>query len=85
MASVVYALCALMSLCVAWLLFRGFVRTRQRLLFWSGLCFAGLAANNVMLVLDRVVFPTAINLALWRSVPALIGLLLLVYGLISED
>jgi hypothetical protein len=85
MASAVYALCALMSLSVAWLLFRGFGRNRQHLLFWSGLCFAGLAANNVLLVFDRVIFPSVINLAVWRSVPALVGLLLLLYGLISED
>lgn len=85
MASVVYALCALVSLAVAWLLFRGFARNRQHLLFWSGLCFAGLAANNVLLVLDRVILPAVINLTIWRSVPALVGLLLLLYGLIAED
>lgn len=85
MASVVYALCALVSLAVAWLLFRGFGRNRQHLLFWSGLCFAGLAANNVLLVFDRVIFPTVMNLAAWRSVPAFVGLLLLLYGLIAED
>ena len=85
MASIVYALCALTSLAAAWLLFRSFARNRQRLLFWSGLCFAGLAANNVLLVLDRVIFPAAINLAAWRSVPAFVGLLLLLYGLIAED
>lgn len=85
MASIVYALCALTSLAAAWLLFRSFARNRQRLLFWSGLCFAGLAANNVLLVLDRVVFPAVINLSAWRSVPAFVGLLLLLYGLIAED
>ena len=85
MASIVYALCALTSLSAAWLLFRSFARNRRRLLFWSGLCFTGLAANNVLLVLDRVLFPTAFDLSAWRLVPAFVGLLLLLYGLISED
>jgi hypothetical protein len=84
MAHVIYALCALTSLACAWLLLRGYVRTHYKLLFWSGLCFVGLTANNVLLVLDELVLPEA-AFRTWRLCAALIGLLLLLYGLISQD
>ena len=50
MIQLVYVLCALTSLACAILLLRGYFRTRVRLLLWSGLCFAGLALNNALLV-----------------------------------
>ena len=82
-AILVYVLCAATSgLCSA-LLLRGYARSRARLLFWSGLCFAGLALNNVLLVIDVQVVPN-IDLSLWRTIPALIGISLLVYGLVWE-
>ena len=55
MAETVYALCALTSLACAALLLRGYVRSRVRLLLWSGLCFAFLFLNNVLLFVDKVV------------------------------
>ena len=82
-AIIVYILCAATSTLCAVLLLRGYAATRTRLLFWSGLCFIGLALNNVLLVIDVRVIPT-IDLTLWRTVPALIGVSLLVYGLIWE-
>jgi hypothetical protein len=83
MAEAVYVLSALTSIACTVLLFRGWRRTGTRLLFWSGWCFAGLAANNVLLFLDQVVV-TGVDLALGRSLSALVGLSLLVYGLIWE-
>lgn len=83
MATLVYALCALTSLACAVLLLRGYARSRARLLLWSGLCFAGLAANNVLLLIDKRVVPT-LDLSLWRSLPALAGVALLLYGLVWE-
>lgn len=83
LASIVYILCALTSGLCAWLLLRGYGRSRARLLFWSGLCFVGLALNNVLLVIDVRVVP-AVDLSVWRTVPALIGVSLLVYGLVWE-
>ena len=83
MATVVYALCALTSLTCAVLLLRGYLSTRARLLLWSGLCFAGLAANNVLLLIDKRVVP-AMDLSLWRSLPALAGVAVLLYGLVWE-
>ena len=83
MAETVYALCALMSVVCAVLLWRGFRRTRARLLLWSSLCFIGLMANNLLLFFDKVVFPD-INLSDPRGFVALASLLLLLYGMIWD-
>jgi len=85
MAGLVYILCALTSLLCAWLLFRGYRRTRARLLLWSGLCFSAWAVNNALLFMDFIVFPTAFSLFWPRSLAALTGILLLLYGLIWDN
>lgn len=60
--------------------------TRFRLLLWSGLCFAVLTLNNVLLILDRLVFPgPEIDLSTIRLATALGAVLLLLYGLIAES
>ena len=84
MATIVYALCGLTSIACAVLLLRGYAAGRVRLLLWAGLCFVGLALNNVLLFIDMRVVP-GIDLSVWRSLPALAGLLLLVYGLVWES
>lgn len=83
MATLVYVLCALTSVACAVLLLRGYARNGVRLLLWVGLCFVGLALNNVLLVVDVRVVPD-VDLSLWRSLPALAGLMLLIYGLVWE-
>jgi hypothetical protein len=83
MVTLVYALCALTSLACALLLLRGYRASRARLLLWSGLCFVGLAANNFILLIDMRVVPT-IDLSLWRSLPAVAGVAILLYGLVWE-
>ena len=83
MATLVYALCALTSLACAVLLLRGYARNRVRLLLWSGLCFAGLALNNIILLVDLRVVP-AIDLSVWRTLPALAGVVILLYGCIWD-
>lgn len=83
MAEAVYLLCALTSAVCAVLLVRGYRRSRSRLLLWSSLCFVGLAANNAILVVDRLVVPD-VDLSAWRLVPAVIGVGVLVYGLVAE-
>lgn len=83
MATLVYALCALTSLVCAALLLRGYMATRVRLLLWVGLCFAGLALNNILLFIDFRVVPE-IDLSVWRTLPALAGLVILLYGLVWE-
>ena len=83
MTQVIHALCALTALACAWLLLRGWWRARVPLLLWSGLCFTGLTVNNVLVVLDRTVWPgPEVDLSLWRHAAALVGLALLVYGLV---
>jgi hypothetical protein len=84
MAQAVYLLCAIASLLCAVLLVRGYRRSRTRLLLWSSVCFVGLAANNALLVVDRLVV-TSVDLSTWRLVPAVVGFAALVYGLVWED
>ena len=83
MAGSIYLLCAATSLACAGLLLRGYLRSRARLLLWSGLCFAGLALENLLLIVDVIVFPR-VDLALWRGAPAVAGLMLLLYGLVWD-
>ena len=84
MSAVIYSLCALTALLCAIFLLRAYARTRTRLLFWSGLCFAGLTVSNILLVLDRIVLPL-VDLSTARLGVALVALLLLVYGLVMEE
>jgi hypothetical protein len=81
---VVYLLCAATCLLCAILLFRGYARTRVRLLFWSALCFVGLMLDNVMLYVDIVVVPE-VDLMIWRKLPGLLAMVLLLFGLIWES
>jgi hypothetical protein len=83
-AEVVYLLCTATSLLCTVLLFRGYRRNGARLLMWSGICFACLCLNNVMLFLDLIVLP-ATDLSIWRLLPALLGIALLCYGLVEEE
>jgi hypothetical protein len=83
MDKLIYALCTLTAALCALLLLRGYLRTRFRLLLWSGACFVGLTANNVLLVLDRIVLPD-VDLLPWRLCVALAAVLLLVFGLVIE-
>lgn len=84
MAQTIYGLCTLTSLACAWMLLTSYRRNGVRLLFWSGLCFIGMSLNNVLLVLDKLVF-TQVDLLPLRLVSALVALLLLLYGLIYEN
>ena len=63
------------------LLFRGYARNRVRLLFWSGLCFAGLTLSNLLVIVDLVLLPQ-IDLYLWRLGTAAVAMLVLLYGLV---
>jgi Family of unknown function (DUF5985) len=85
MAALIYGLCALTSILCFVLLFRSWRASGARLLFWSALCFGALSVNNVLLVLDRVVFPVQVDLANARLVAALVAVLLLLFGLIWEE
>jgi hypothetical protein len=81
-AAAIYSLCTLLACACAWLLFGAYRRSGYRLLFWSSLFFALVAANNVLLVIDKLVFPTEIDLSLFRYVVALGATGVLLHGLV---
>jgi len=81
MAATIYGLCALTALVCAYLLLQAYSRSRYRLLLWSGLCFAGLTLNNLLLVIDKLVLPE-VDLSIWRTSVALLAMAVLLYGLI---
>ena len=83
--SLVYFLCMVTAVVCLILLARGYRRTRVKLLFWSSLCFVGLAANNLLLFLDVVVFPVEIDLMPYRTLTTVGALAVLLYGLIWES
>jgi hypothetical protein len=83
MAAVIYGLCALTALACAYLLLRAYGRERHKLLLWSGVCFAGLTVNNLMLIVDKIVLPD-VDLATARTGVALLSMMVLLFGLIWE-
>jgi hypothetical protein len=83
MAITIYLLCTLTSLACAALLLASYRRSGHRLLFWSGLCFAAMTVNNILLTLDKTVLRDFDLLPL-RLVSALLAVALLLYGLIFE-
>jgi hypothetical protein len=66
------------------MLLRGFGKNGVRLLLWSGLCFLGLMVENIMLYADLVLVPE-VDLSLWRKIPGLAALVILLFGLIWDS
>ena len=83
MEPLVYLLGFFISVSCSALLIRGYSNGRQRLLLWSGLCFALLALNNFILCIDLVIIPD-IDISGYRSLPALAGVAVLLFGLVWE-
>lgn len=83
MAGLVYLLCAGTCLLCAVMLLRAYAKQRFRLLLWSGLSFAGLMIENVMLYVDVVVVPD-IDLSLWRKPPGFVAIAVLLFGMIWD-
>ena len=84
MAEFVYGLCALTSIACAVLLLRGYSKRKSRLLFWSALCFVGLAINNILLLIDLYVVPNT-DLFFVRTLVALVAICVMLYGLIWDQ
>lgn len=80
----VYVLCFITSSACAFLLGRSYCSSGARLLLWSAACFAFLAANNLLLVLDLVIFPE-INLRVARLLMALAAVTVLIVGFIWDS
>jgi hypothetical protein len=83
-APVVYVLCALTSALCAVLLLRAWYAQRQPLVLWTGLGFAGLTVNNVLLVVDLSLLPD-VDLSLARDLSGLLAVAVLLAGLIWES
>ncbi len=83
LATFVYLTCAVLSAACSYMLLRGYQRGRDRLLLWSGLCFVGLALNNMLLVVDLTILPRT-DLSVLRTIPAAAGVAALVFGLVWE-
>ena len=83
MAAVIYGLCALTAALCTYLLLQAYLRSKYRLLLWSGICFAGLTLNNLLLVVDKLMLPQ-IDLSVWRTSAGLIAMGILLYGLIWD-
>lgn len=79
----VYLLCAATSLTSAWLLWRAARKGGVRLLYWSSLCFLGMAINNLLLYADLIVGPSW-DLSMAPNIANLVSLILLCYGLIWD-
>jgi hypothetical protein len=82
MAALIYLLCAGTALICTALLIRAYLRSRYRLLLWSGICFAGLTLNNLLLVLDKMVVD--VDLSIGRVSVALVAMSILLYGLVWD-
>ena len=83
MAGLIYGLCALAAALCSGLLLRAYRRNRYRLLFWGGLCFAGITLNHVLLIADNLLLPSA-ELYTLRLATALGSMMILLYGCIWD-
>lgn len=83
MPEIIYSLCALTALLCTWQLLKGYWRARYRLLLWGGLCFSVLTVNNVLLLVDKVLWPYN-DLSLWRLAAGVLAMSILLYGLIWD-
>ena len=80
-----YLLCTVTALACTVLLWRGYRRSKVRLLLWSGLCFLAMTVENAILFIDKVITGPETDLSLVRLSAALIGIAVLVFGLVWED
>ena len=83
MESVVNILGTLTAIVAALLLYRGYGRTRRRLLLWAALCFLALAIENGILFVDRFIVPET-DLVILRYIVAAVGIASLTFGLVWE-
>lgn len=85
MVVAIYALCAVTALACTGLLLRSYRLNGYRLLFWSGLCFGVLSINNLLLIVDEVIFPATLDILSLRFACGVLAVLLLLFGLIWEE
>lgn len=83
MSAALYILTILVTLACAALLLRAYFRVKNRLLLWSGLCFAGLTLDNLLVFADMMMFPT-VDLYTYRLASAAVSVSLLLFGMVWE-
>lgn len=82
-AGPVYLLCTITALACGALLFRGYRRSRTRLLLWCALFFLALALENLLGFVDLIIIPHT-DLYFLRTSIALAGVTLFLGGLIWD-
>ena len=80
----IYILCLVASTGCTWLLLKGYRRTLTRLLLWTGLCFAFLSLNSLVVLFDLVIFPQW-DLRVVRHAASLTAVGVLIFGLVWES
>lgn len=83
MAFFVYLLCSVTSFGCALFLGRAYFKNKTKLLFWSSMCFIGVALNNILLSVDFILGPQY-DLSMIRAWIILAGMVAMVYGLIWD-
>jgi len=79
----VYVLCFVTCVACVVLLTRAWLRTRTRLLLWTAISFVFLALNNLLVVVDLLVFADA-DLTTARYLAALIAGAVLIFAFVWE-
>ena len=82
--TLVYLLCLITSTVCALLLIRSYLRTPARLLLWSAACFALLALNNLVVVIDILAVPN-IDLRLARLLLSAGAVGVLLFGFVWDS
>lgn len=81
--AIVYLLCFATSTACALLLARSYRRSGMRLLLWSALCFALLAANNLFVIIDLLLIHD-IDFGLVRLLLSLAAVAVLLFGFVWD-
>lgn len=85
MAKVVYLLCMVLSMACAFMLIRAYLRHRSHILLWSSTCFALIAVNCGILVVDMILLPELdFGGLMFRTIAIAAAGSLLLFGLIWE-
>jgi hypothetical protein len=83
-AILVYLLCAVTCGACTLLLLRGYWVRRSRLLYWCALAFCAFGVGNILLCVDLLLVPQ-MDLMFVRNLVTLLGVVLMLRGLISEE
>lgn len=84
MGPIVFLLCSILSLACTVLLYRGYSKSKFKLLFWCSVGFSGFALSNFLSLADALTGPN-LDLSILRTIPSLVGVIFMIYGLIEES